>query len=346
MSINLAELEMSSVAIEDLKSNADKSYKSLFQMSRMVDSSCRELLRNVYDYNAVGVGFPRYLLAPEWNECCSQFRSRLLIVSVDNDYVAVPLKLNQQPSSPWWYDICFNPVSLQGRGGSVLDVLQALSGYCVKSVVVGEDEMKDAVDNNYYNTAENFHSWMDKSKWRSKHGINKLSNLIEFRSGWYDGIESDISVCCEEWNKQRIERGVKPYSVKCDIAYARKRMAPFCHSFFCNGRMVGYMLLSVFERCAAVVAEKSIASSIEFCKNELELNDQDANLAFKQLGRYMQYAMHKDLLVEKKLDAVYYYGDVGKSSLKEFKEMLFKNKIWYNRYSLNEYASMLERGTA
>lgn len=343
MKLNSAELEMASVGIEELKASADGSYKPLFRMSRMIGSSCSNLMQELYDFNAVGRNFPRYLLAPEWNECCRQFRSRFLAVAVKDDFVAVPLKLNQIPRQPWHYSISFPPVSAAGNLESVVLALQALSGHCVRYVAVGEDGMKNSVDNNYYNTAEDFRSWMDKSRWRSKNGIGKLSGLIEFRNEWYGGIEDDIAKCGGEWNRQRENRGLKPHPIRCDIEYARRRMSPFCYSFFCRGRMVGYMLPAVFKRCASILATKAVSLDESFCRSGLGLGHQEAHLVLKHLGRYMQYEMHRDLLAERHLDAVYYYGDVGDPLLREFKETVYRNRIWYNRYSIEEYIESVRK---
>ena len=344
MKVNPVELEMASVSIEELKSSEDKSYKSLFDKSRMIDSSSKNLLTSIYDFNAVGKDFPRYLLNAEWNECCAQFRSRCIVVSVDDDFVFVPLKLNQNSSMPWWYDISFKPVSVLDRKDSILQTLNVLSEHSVKNVIIGEDSEKAVVDNNYYNTAEDFHSWMDKCKWRSKHGINKLSKIVEFRTEWYDGIESDVKECGEIWNRHRKKIGRSEGSIRGDVKCIQNRMSSLCYTFFCNGKIAGYMIPFVFGRCAAIEASKSISSDIEFCRERFGIDDIEAKLLSANLGRYMQYEMHKDLLQNRKLNAVYYYGDVRSASLREFKKLMFKHKIWYNKYPIKDYIWRLEEG--
>ena len=340
--VNPVELEMASVSIEELKSSEDKSYKSLFNKSRMIDSSSKSILTGIYDFNAVGKDFPRQLLDADWNECCRQFRSRYVIISIKNDYVFVPLKLHQVPYRSWYYTITMKPVSVNNRLENELSVIQVLSDYCIDGVVIGEDKEENAVDNNYYNTAEDFHSWMDKCKWRSKHGIKKLSSLIEFRNEWYDGAESDIIECGTEWVRQKKLLGLQPKSIKNAELFAKRRKSPFFYSFFYKGKMIGYMLPSVFEKCAMIEVSHSIASNIDYCKDVLGFNEQNANLAFKQFGRYMQYKMHKDFFDAKNFDAVYYCSDIGWAGLKDFKTMNFRRKFWYNQYSMKEYINMLE----
>ena len=341
MKVNLVELEMASVGIEELKSNPDRSYKSLFDRSRMINSSCSSLMQSIYDFNAVGKDFPRYLLNPEWNECCAQFRSRYIVVSVDDDFVFVPLKLNQSSSLSWWFDVSFKPVSILGRKSSVLQTLNVLSEHSVKNVIVGEDAKGEAADNNYYNTAEDFCSWMDKSNWRSKYGVNKLSRIVEFRNEWYGGIESDVKECGEIWNRCRKERGRLKCSIRGDVKCVQNRMSSLCYTFFCNGKIAGYMIPFVFDRCAAIEATKSIGFGIDFCRERFRVGETEAKLLSAKLGRYMQYEMHKDLLQNRKLDAVYYYGDTGNGHLREFKESIFKHRIWYNKYPIKDYIQRL-----
>jgi hypothetical protein len=283
-----------------------------------------------------------YNICPEYGESSGNYRFRFVIIKVDGDYVLATFKILDPRTSkiPNYFIISYPLISYNGNSDNEVKVLEAFKLYssCVKAVISFSNE-GDFYNNNFYNMLKDFKE-MDKSAWRSKKGINKLSKLIDFKTGSEDivGFEEAMVSLSTEW--ARIKK--KKFSHKSDvnlIHMARKSDNIKVFSFWYKGILVGFSIgVIMLEKYICLVTTKTISiGDYEYLSKYLGEEDESIVKSMnKHLGSYVQYEIHKWCLAENGLEAVYYYGDVRSKSLREFKTDYYKNIIYYQRVPLIE----------
>ena len=179
MNTDIFKLQGISIKLVELK-NSDKSFKYLLDSTTMLgieyidifnmffkDISCREMHTFMQDCI--------------YAEAARNYRFRFMVVDTEVGYVIVCFKVvDVRGTEPNYFTIS---IPLKGiMGGNVSDVLKVLCEFeCIKYVNVLCDRDDKYHINNYYNTIEDFESKMNKSKWKSKKGINKLSKIIDVK---------------------------------------------------------------------------------------------------------------------------------------------------------------------
>jgi hypothetical protein len=174
-------IDSMSIALERLSNNENKSYRWLFENSTHIDMKVYDILNDFFVRNEVA---PDNMclcnLDCVYGEASRNYRFRFIIVGVNDDYVLVPFKIVDPRSAKIenYFTISYHPLSYNKNTESIKEVLKVLSSYeCIHSIDIPSDE-KGSIRNNYYNLPENYRD-ICRSKWKSKHGINKLSNIID-----------------------------------------------------------------------------------------------------------------------------------------------------------------------
>ena len=329
-----------SITIDDLRNNRDKSYKFLLNNSYHIETQYKDVLfyflGKEIEENPSNMG--DYTICPEWGDASSDFRMRFIIVKSDNDYSLVVLKV-VTPFTENYLRIDYPIVSIYHNETSskVLRVLKMYKGIHFYSVI---SENKDGRRYNYYNTLEDFESKMNKSKWKSKKGINKLSKIIDVVS--CDDISIDkargmFDFLFDFWNKSKGESvSSKTERRLLDITYRIRGGKAL--TFWYKEILVGIIIASpIYDRFITVYTQKSVGiATIDFLSEYLKSYDVAADIQ-RYLGSYIQYYIHKHFLVDLGYEALFYTGDLNSKNLKRFKEIYYNNAVCYKRLALKEY---------
>lgn len=342
-SIISLKLKQYSISLDTLK-NSDKSYEFLFKNSTKIDMKSKPILEMFYKKIITETTMYQYVLNPEWGEASGNFRMKFIIVNYNNDYILVPFKVISMITNRY-FSISMEPVSLNNDKQNIIDVLNVLKEFDIRYVVVIDNNCSDeCYMNNYYNTLEEFNNIMDKSKYKSKRGVKKLSEYLTFHNDLYiSNLPDKIKEVDEIWNgKKEIDKKVT-LPVKTDVklaelAYLYNDIT--LHTYCYNDIILGYdIVVTTCKDYASVLSAKTLTQlSTEELAEYMNEEDLDKVEYIKtRLGGYMQYMLNKDILKDKGYKALYYYGDVKSKSLQKFKEIYYKRIINYYKVDLDSY---------
>jgi uncharacterized membrane protein len=285
-----------------------------------------------------------YNICPEYGEVTKNYRFRFMIVKDNQEYILLIFKVvdPRTASIANYFTLGYEPISLEG--GSIIYTMKVLQQYeSIKSVVVISEE-KGSFNNNYFNMLKDFQE-MDKSTWRSKNGVNKLSKLITFSCDEsLPGIQEGVEIITQVWNQVKHEKVPVKYDTRLlDMAMKGDNIKVF--TFWYKDVMVAFSLgIIMLDKFISLETTRTInIAGQEFLSEYLNESDQDiVKLITKRLGAFVQYTMSKYCLRDNPYEAVYYYGDGGDKGLREFKRVFYKNIIYYTRVPMSDYIKSLE----
>lgn len=340
----VALFEQIGISLHSLE-ESDYSYDTLMQNSNKINMSSKEILETFYcKYITVPEKMYQYTLNPEWGEASSNYRMRFMVVIVDNDYVFVPLKVMDPMGKDRYFSISMELVSYNDSVENIIRVLNTLKKFdSIKFIAVSGFYDREVYMNNFYNTIEEFKQ-MDRSVWKSKKGINKMSKIIDVST---DCIPEEASIYVKQiddlWNAQKKSEKKTTLPVKVDISLAKlygKQDDMFLYMYFYKDVPVGYSIgVTTAKKYISLLSTKSLTQlPLEQLSEYLRESD---DLIIKQiqkfLGAFIQYTIHKDILQRRKYEALYYYGDVHSKSLHEFKQDYYKRIINTYKFTIDEY---------
>ena len=335
------QIDSLSISLDAFVSNSDKSYKYLFDNSIHIQLDVKDVLEAFY--KKAMWDYPEkmgdYNICPEYGEASRNYRFRFIVLKTDDDYVLVTFKIvdPRTVTIKNYFTVSYPPISYNGK--STEKVYDALKMYPDIKSIVGFSTEDDFSNNNYYNMLKDFKE-MDKSSWRSKRGVNRLRDLIEFdvESENIPNIEWHIEKLTNEWNKIK----GKTSSVKSDlnlVGLARRGDSVKVFSFWYKGVMVGFSIgIVIIDKYIGLITTKTVSIGDDAYLAEY-LGESDMDLVKymrKHIGSYVQYALHKYCLADNNFEAVYYYGDTRSKTLRIFKKDYFKNIIYYKRVPVRD----------
>lgn len=192
--------------------------------------------------------------------------------------------------------------------------------------------------NSYYNTLESM-KFMTKSAWKSKHCINRMKDLVSYQIIDYADplLVQDIMEFSEKWEDIKSGESEKKSDVKL-LELLRRRDDILLGVFRVNGVIVGFNILFLyFDRYAVVHTAKYLSvGTVEYLSEYLGVDMSEAKLVKYNLSAYIQYITHEEFLVNRGYEAFSYEGDTHLSWLKKYKEMFYKNRIYYIRKPIGE----------
>ena len=337
------------VSYSDIE-NSDKSYKWLWDNTQRVGISFRNLVEEFYKkYIDSPDKMYRYVINPEWAEASKNMRMRFIVISIKDDYILVPMKMIDPIGYDRYFSLSMEPISYSGSRDNEIQVVRLLMQFdCVKYIAVPELEPGDEVDNNYYNVADDFKE-MDRSKWRSKRGVNKLMSVIDFdnHAELTPGIEDRVLTVNGIWDDIKMSKDKKlKLSKKTDQSLAKlslNNQSLYIYSFSYHGKMIGYSIAVVIvDKYIALLSTKQITNDYQRLVDYIGEDTEELQMVHRHLSSFMQYMIHKDAFQERKFEGVYNYGDTKIKGLKDFKLDYYAHRFSYNRYSLEDYLNRRE----
>lgn len=333
---------------------SDKSYRWLVDNSTKINLSSKSTVDKFYKiYMTDDTKMYRYIINPEFGQVSSNFRMRYLLISVDNDFVFVPLKIiDLMGRGESYITISMEPISQNSNKQSIIKVLEVLKEFpCIRFVVRNETEEKDALDNNYYNVRDAY-DHMNKSKWRSKRGVNILDSLIDFK---YEA-EKDSSVIEDVYKVNQIWDEIKIANKMNNFSFPNKNMdkklatlacgggATHIYTFSYKGKMIGYSIpIMVSDKYVVLMSTKQITADYKVLADYIGEDTEELYKIYRHMSSYMQFKIHQDVFERLGLQAIYNFGDVNIPGLRAFKLDYYKSIIYYNKYSLEDYIKILEQ---
>ena len=336
------QIDSLSISLDAFINNPDKSYKYLFDNSIHID------MESVDIFNA----FFSRIITPDkmcissvdcvYGEASRNYRFRYIILKVGEDYVLVPFKIVDPRTSTIknYFSISYPPISYNMDMGSIKAAVRALKMYPdIKSIEVFCDE-KENNRNNYYNTLDDFKE-MDRAKWKSKRGINKLNKIItvNYHSELLPDIQERLLSMFDMWCTFK----GKKISNKTDIGMlnlAMKLENSCVITFWYKDKFLGITIgLPIFKDYITIYTQKSLGiSNEEFLRDYLEENDTEiVSDIRKYLGSFVQYHINRYCLEKKRFKALYYTGDQGDANLRNFKKIYYKNAVYFKRIPIEDY---------
>lgn len=330
--------------------DSDHSYDTLMLNSEKINMSSKEILEMFYSkYITSPDKMYQYVLNPEWGEASGNYRMRFLIIILEDDYILVPLKVMDPMGKERYFSISMELVSYNSSMENIIKVMRLLQSFdSIKFISLSGNFDKEVYMNNFYNTLEEF-TQMNRSVWKSKKGINKMSKLIVMNSDYYPEAVPDLIKQVDDlWNAQKKSEKKTTLPAKVDISLAKmwgKSNDMFMYLYFYKDKILGYSIgVTTVENYVSLLSTKSLTQlPIDQLSDYLKETDESiVKQIQKFLGAFIQYTIHKDILFDKGFDALYYYGDVHSKSLHEFKQDYYKRVINSYKVSLGEYIQILE----
>lgn len=341
-----------SIAIETLQEK-EKTFDTIMELSDKINMNSKDLLEEFFKKSITSPEkMYQYVLNPEWGEASGNYRMRYMVVSIDSDFVLVPLKVMDPMGKGRYFSISMELISNEGKIKNILKVLEVFKLYsCIQFIMLpGNFSGKEVYMNNYFNTLEEFNQ-MNRSVWKSKKGVNKMSNIITLETDYpVEYAEACVKQVDDLWNAQKKSEKKVTLPAKVDITLTKmwgRYQGMFLYLYFYKGVILGYSLgVTTCEKYISLLSTKSL-TQLPLEQLSEYLNEPDLEVVKqiqKFLGAYIQYTIHKDILLDKEYPALYYYGDVHSKSLQEFKQDYYKRIINYYKVSLQEYEDLIKSG--
>ena len=341
MDYMISEVAISESGIE----SSDKSFKWLYDNSQRVGMLFRDSIEEFYqNYIDSPDKMYRYVINPEWAEASKNMRMRFTVLEIDSDYVLIPLKMIDPIGHDRYFSLSMEPISYNRISDNEVKAVNIMKQFdCVKYIAVPELEVGDEVDNNYYNLPEDFKE-MDRSKWRSKRGVNKLMQIVDFNphAELIPGIEEQVLTVNGIWDDIKMSKDKKlKLSKKTDQALAKlslNNQSLYIYSFSYHEKMIGYSIaVIILDKYIALLSTKQITNNYQALVDYIGEDTEELQMIHRHLSSYMQYMIHKDAFQERGFHGVYNYGDTKIKGLKDFKLDYYAHRFSYNRYSLDDY---------
>jgi hypothetical protein len=233
------------------------------------------------------------------------------------------------------------PMTLSGINLSYLNLVKEIP--CIKMAEIITEP--PYTRNTYYNTIQDFQS-MQKSKWRSSHGINKLSKIIQVNTldellpSTQDEYDSIFEIWCQQSGK--IIKGDSDwrYYIKSDHNTLRiASNSGFILSFYYQEILIGMTMAIPYllDDCIIIPTQRSIGvASPQFIQDYLHVDESTALDVKKYLGSFVQYHIHKACFEQYNRRLLFYGGDMDDKNMRYFKELYYKHSINYRRVPISE----------
>lgn len=284
-----------------------------------IDATCQGLFELFFQTNEVPVSkMPDYTCVPIQCQVLKNHRFRFVIVRDDDGVLHLCILKYVEPPQHQKYFVLSYEILPSVKGASTEKVEKRLAqAGIVKGVVVSDS---DPFNFNFYNTKEEARN-MTTSKWRSKHGINKLRDVIEVRTSVED-CKDGLHALIEKWGEEKVGGSNKTSYVVLDEPPSNIMLH---RVYLVNGEVVGYAALAKFCNNFFVMVQKHVGQLGTF--HDKFITD--------HIGDFITYDLHMMLLEDEQAEALFYFGirqlkhGNKESGLEAYKRKVFKRSVPY-----------------
>lgn len=259
---------------------------------------------------------PQYYCSPYWCDATSNFKWRFMIVSTDNDYFLVFLRLVGIMYHQQYFSISYNVLSLKGFKHAAWMVRETIKTMnVVKSVeTVYDGTIEDCTNVNYYCDRENV-GVMNKNR-RNKYRralALRDSGLTVRRFSLKEKKEAlaDTSALYDVFQSGRF--GFNRRSADKLLVTALNDASSHVYGFYYNNVLVGVqMATNDFLRCVYIHFAKDItALDVETIAKYVGCDVTMAQRLKNFLGTFEEEYVKEDILVNKHYDALFVDGFIA-----------------------------------
>lgn len=334
------DLELMQVALEkEFIEGVTDSVSSLLDISTQLKICHKGIVEEFYDKNIKSpddmIDFDSLC---EYSDYMNNYRYRFIILHIKGDYVLFNLKL-MDPIGAERYFYIREPKSLNGDIDSVKESLNIIKKFsCIKYVYHNDKDDRNYVLNNYYNTKDSC-SFLFKSKWKSRRGINKLSKelSVETTNIFNELCIPEMEYITKAWVKNRKKStNTKPFKNLRRIMSQNDKT--YLTTVRYKDKLVAFDVSSIVcDRYAYSFSSKNISFDNKFIMDYCGCSEKVADLMRRYLVSFLIYSIHDFFINNMNLEGLFYSGDRKDNRLKEFKTAHFKEVVFYNRTELDEY---------
>lgn len=259
--------------------------------SNKTNASCQPVFEWFFNQNHIGVDeMPDYMCVPIQCEILHNYRLRYFILKDNHGifYLSI-LKLNDpighKPRFVLPYRIL--PSVFQQPTDDIENLLVAV-GIEKESVVSDENPYNYT----FYNLEEDAKRMMS-SKWRSKHGINKLSSIISVTETTEDNITGVVNLL-NRWAEVKGHGGTTNH-IKCAKLMSSEYLIQRVYSV--GDVVIGYSAITKFCNNYFVM----------ICKHVGQLSIINDKFICDHIGDYIIWDLHK-MMLENNICGLFYFG--------------------------------------
>ena len=279
------------------------------------------------------------------------YKTRFIVFDACGTYIYVMMKLQDNigmrrygiPLYYMLYGIC----SLNGDLNAERYVAETLMNmYEFRSelrLMTNFDKSETLFNYDFYAIPQDFAD-MNRSKWRSSHGINKLNQIVDVRfkkrKELTDTERSDITNLQAEWHIRRTtNKNITNTADTKMLDYTNDEHMNFI-LYYIGETLVGYNVLLSYDKFSYIDILKPV-SSFGYERVAEMFDDDTAKLIHSYLLNYMIYKCEELCFVTLKQDIVFIGGIIIMNSknatesgqdLTSYKQRLFKNSLKYYKY--------------
>ena len=309
------------IPIDELPASPDN--KWWIANARKIDSSCQGLFELFFKTNDVPVSaMPDYTCIPIQCQILKNHRFRFVIVKDSSEVLHLCILKYVEPPQHDKYFVLSYEVLPSVKGSPTEDVEHRLGmAGVLKESIISDSEPYNF---NFYNTKDEARA-MTTSKWRSKHGINKLKERIEVRDSVGE-LKEKLRELIEKWSEEKTG-GAKKGSF--NVLDEPSSNIMFHRVYLVDGEVVGYAALTKFCGNLFVMVQKHVGQLGTF--QDKFIND--------HIGDFITYDLHMLLLEDENAEALFYFGLCrfimrssrnSRDGLEQYKRKVFKREIPYS----------------
>lgn len=328
-------LKQFSIPLEKFSSITDT--KSEFQFikdnSNTLDLKTKDIVQTFLNLTCRGYDdiYPHFMIF-EYSYYSNYKLFKFLLVEIDSDFVFVPLKYTNIFKTRY-YSICYKCVSLNNNLEHVRTVIETIQEklkvikYCYKKT--NEETL---LNNNFYNTKEDFCNYYNTNKYFTQHNFRKISEMVSVVENFKD--ESAVRNLFNYWAE-----------TKNDAESRNDLDVKLCHysngsdlislGFFIKNVLVDYELFCFkndicFSLCGKNIARRSVSEISELLKIDVKL----AKILKRNLTRYEHFIIMKFAFQRAKI--VYFLGSGNDKTLLITKKEQTKHYLFYDKVPLSQ----------
>ena len=331
LSVNLKEIEVPETNTEIYKDRNDA--KFILKNSNTLNPKTKDIVELFLSLTCKG--YDDIYITEMISEFAIYSKNSLfkfIIFEINSDYIFVPLKFTNIFKHTY-YSICYKVISLYNNQENIKTVIKFIQDnlkiirYCYKRV--GYVTELD----NHYNTREDLEYFSSK-KYRSKHYIPFLENLIQVDPNFRDGakVEELYKIWAESKPDASYRKGMDSKLVR-----DSNNQDLFSLGMFVNGKLVSYSTYVVRGDLAFSLTSKTLCScSPEFLSEYLGIELSQAKI-LKRLNRFRMLKTLEKLFRDFESVRCLYVLDAGSDKrLMQSKMEVCKHSVFYEKAPVQE----------
>lgn len=332
LSVNLKEIEIPETNTEIYKDRNDA--KFILKNSNTLNPKTKDIVELFLSLTCKG--YDDIYITEMISEFAIYSKNSLfkfIIFEINSDYIFVPLKFTNIFKHTY-YSICYKVISLYNNQDNIKTVIKFIQDnlkiirYCYKRV--GYVTELD----NHYNTREDLEYFSSK-KYRSKHYIPFLENLIQIDPNFRDGAK--VEELYKIWAETKPDASYRK-GMDSKLAMDSNNRDLFSLGMFVNGKLVSYSTYVVKDNVAFNLSGKTICNcELEKISEYLGIDRKSANALKRNICKFSLIKTLEKLFRDFEFVCCLYDLEAGSDkALMKSKMIQCKHSVFYEKAPVQE----------